>query len=213
MKKIALNFIFIFVLAGTSSIAQTVSPGKQTISKTEYYGLNLTTSIPEKHLSNYWEAYLNKFGKVKSRRGVYELQRSYIPSVANGPIDVTSTVSSSKNISTLFLALNVNGSFVTNNSDTSYAPSEQFLKTFLSYASGQEEVRIIEEDFAEAEKNNKKLIKEGDRLAKDIEKAEKELVKLKDELAKNKTDIDAATTFLQNKQKDVEAVKAKVPKL
>lgn len=213
MKKLALSFTLILVLSVTSLIAQTVSPGKQTINKTEYYGLNLSTSIPEKYLSNYWEAYLNKFGKAKSRRGVYELQRSYIPSIASGPIDVTSSISSSKNISTLFLALNVNGSFVTNNSDTSYAPSEEFLKTFLSYASGQEEVRIIEEDFAEADKNNKKLIKEGDRLTKDIEKAEKELVKLKDELAKNKTDVEAANTFLQNKQKDVEAVKAKVPKL
>lgn len=212
--KIQIMGIFVALLIfATSAIGQTIAPGKQTIDKTEYYGLNLSSSIAQKYLETYWKAYLGKFGKLKGRKGTIQLERSYIPDISSGPIDLTSTINSSKNISNLFVALNVNGAFITNNTDSNYAASEKFLREFVHYAAGQEQVRLIESDFSQAEKNHKKLVKDSDRIVKDIEKTEKELQKLKDEQVKVNAELESANTFLQNKQKDVESVKAKTPKL
>ncbi len=213
MKTKILGTLMMLTAVFADINGQTIAPGKQTIDKIEYYGYNLSSSIQEKYLNTYWKTYLGKFGKVRSKKGAYQLQRSYIPNISAGPVDLTSTIQSSKNISTLFMALNVNGAFITNNTDSNYASGEKFLREFLDYATGQEQIRVVETDFTDAEKNHKKLVKDSERITRDIERAEKELQKLKDEQVKVAAEIESANTFLQNKQKDVEATKSKVPKL
>lgn len=199
------------VLVSFSLHAQTVSPGKQTIDKTQYLGLNLNQNIPEKYLSNYWSSYLEKFGKVKSKRSVYTIEKASIPSVSTGPVQVISQVSSSKDQSQVFMALNVGGQYIANYNDETYKNAEMVLKDFSSYAGLREEVRVADESFTTSEKSYQKLTKENENTVKDIEKTEKKLAELRSELVKKKQEADNSLIDLQNKQKALEVVKGRLP--
>jgi len=190
--------------------AQTISPGKQTIDKQEYFGLNLNQNISEKYLSKYWESYLEKFGKVKSKRRVYSIEKASIPSVSNAPVQLTSQINSGKDLSQVFLALYVNGQYVTNASDDTYKNAENMLKDFSDFAGVREEARVADEIFTTSEKNYQKQTKENDNTAKEIEKTEKKLVEMRAELEKKKLEASNSLVDLQNKQRTLEAAKSRV---
>jgi chromosome segregation ATPase len=196
-------------LVSFGAFAQTVAPARQTIDKTEYSGLNLSTSIPEKNLKEYWTTYLSKYGKLKSKRGAQSLEKAYIPEISKNSLNLTSAISSSRNISTIFLSLQDGPNTISSASDAGYLETEQFLKQFLTYATSQEELRLVKEDFSKTQDERKKLIREKDRLTKDIEKAEKELVKLREDLAKKETELTNYNSILENKQKGLKEVESK----
>ncbi len=208
-KNVLLIFAASLLFIAASSTAQTVSPARQTVDKTEMAGLNLATSIPEKHLKEYWTTYLSKFGKVKSKRGAQRLEKAYISDISKNSLNLTSSISSSRNISTIFLAVQDGSTFISSASDTGYMETEQFLKQFLTYATAQEELRLVKEDFTKTQDEQKKLVREKDRLTKEIEKTEKELEKLREELAKKDTELTNYNTILENKQKGVKEVESK----
>ncbi len=208
-KNILLIFAVSLLFVAAPLAAQTVSPARQTINKVEMSGLNLATSIPEKYLKDYWATYLSKYGKVRSRKGTQTLEKAYIPDISKNSLNLTSAVSNSKNISTIFLAVQDGTSFISSASDAGYLETEQFLKQFMTYATAQEELRLVKEDFTKTQDEQKKLVKEKDRLSKEIEKTEKELQKLRDELAKKDTELSNYNTILENKQKGVKEVESK----
>jgi hypothetical protein len=211
--KISLYAVTAFAILAMTSIsanAQSVFPGKQTIDKTEYLGLILNQNVPEKYLSKYWEKYLEKYGKVKSRRSTYSIEKASLPTISSGPVQITSEVSSKKDQSQVFLALNVGGQYIANYSDDTYKNAESVLKEFSDYAAGQEELRIADETFTSAEKSYQKLLKENENTAREIEKTDKKLAELKSELEKKKAEASTSLIDLQNKQKAFELVKSKV---
>lgn len=212
MKLHTYSFLFAVILSLTavSLRAQSVSPGKQTIDKQEYFGLNLNQNISEKYLSKYWESYLDKFGKVKSKRGVYTIEKASVPSVSSAPVQLTSQINSGKDLSQVFLALYVNGQYVTNASDDSYKSAETILKDFADYASVREEARVADEIFVSSEKSYQKQTKENDNTAKEIEKTEKKLTEMRAELERKKLEAGNSLIDLQNKQKALEAAKGRV---
>lgn len=212
MKLHTNSFLFAVILSLTavSLRAQSVSPGKQTIDKQEYFGLNLNQNISEKYLSKYWESYLDKFGKVKSKRGVFTIEKASVPSVSSAPVQLTSQINSGKDLSQVFLALYVNGQYVTNASDDSYKSAETILKDFADYASVREEARVADEIFVSSEKSYQKQTKENDNTAKEIEKAEKKLTELRAELERKKLEAGNSLIDLQNKQKALEVAKGRV---
>ena len=203
--------LLIISITTLSTQAQTVFPGKQTIDKTEYLGLILNQNIPDKYLSKYWESYLSKAGKVKSKRSVYTIDKASLPGISSGPVQVTSEVSSKKDQSQVFMALSVGGQYVTNYSDETYKNAESILKEFSDYAAVLEEVRIADDQFTAAEKGYQKLLKENENTAKEIEKTDKKLIDLRGELEKKKVEASNSLIDLQNKQKALELVKSKVP--
>lgn len=190
--------------------AQTISPGKATIDKQEYLGLNLNQNISDKYLSKYWESYLEKFGKVKSKRSVYTIDKAAITYITSSPVAVTSQISSGKDLSQVFLALNVNGQYITASTDEGYKSAEALLKDFADYAAVREDARVADEVFTTSTKSYQKLQKDNENTAKDIEKTEKKLTELKAELDKKKGEADNSLVDLQNKQKSLEAAKSKV---
>ena len=209
--------IYLLFLMGSLLIqpiyAQSVFPGKESLNKRDYFGLNLNSSIPERYLSEYWEEYLKAFGKTHSRRGVVSVDRASIPAISNQPIELLSQVSAAKNMSHVFLAVKVDGRFVANFMDSTYRATEDFLKNFSAFAVANDEVRQAEEFYAEADKNHKNLERDNDRIIKDIERTQKRLEELLIEQETNKKDLAGSVIDLQNKQKDLEAAKARIPKM
>ena len=198
------------LLTTISLKAQTISPGKQIIDKQEYFGLNLNQNISEKYLSKYWESYLDKFGKVKSKRGVYSIEKASIQSISNASVQLTSQINSGKDLSQVFLALYVNGQYVTNASDDTYKNAEAILKDFSDYAGVREEARVADEIFVTSEKSYQKQTKDNENTAKEIEKTEKKLTEMRAGLEKKKLEADNSLVDLQNKQKTLEAAKSRV---
>ncbi|TDE16314.1 hypothetical protein [Dyadobacter psychrotolerans] len=208
------SILFVIVMSIASASAQSVYQGKETIDKKEVSGLTLSQSIPEKHLITYWESYLEKFGKVKGKKGTNTIDKASIPAVSPNPVQVTSLVGSvSKTASRVFLSLNVDGSYITNGSDSGYKAAETVLKDFSNYAAAREEVRLADDVFSVAEKSHQKLQRDIEDKTKEIEKTEKKLNELRSEVEKGKADSQTSLLDLQNKQKALEAAKTKVPGL
>lgn len=194
--------------------AQSVAPSSETIDKKEYAGLALSHGIPEKYLSDYWESYVGKFGKVKGKKGNYSIEKAAVSAVSPNPVQIVSHVSAvNKTNSKVFLSISSDGSFVTSSNDQAYRAAENLLKDFSDYAVAREQVRVADDVFSGAEKSHNKLQKELDDKAKEIEKTEKKLIELKGEVEKGKSELQTSLLDLQNKQKSLEAAKAKVPNL
>lgn len=211
MKKVLIVAILGW-LAGYSTQAQTVLPGKQDIDKSTFEGLYVTTKIEEKYLGQYWESYLKQYGKVSSSRGgVYRAPSANISSVSSSPINLSSQVSSKKGLSQVFIYLDLgNGSYVTQGTK-GYAEAESFLKKFAEDAILYDDARVAEEAMKESEKSFSKLTRKGESLKKDIEKTEKELANLKKDLEINQKDVATSQTDLETKKKVFEDAKAKIP--
>jgi hypothetical protein len=194
--------------------AQSVFPGKETIDKKEFAGLTLSQGIPDKYLSTYWEDYLAKFGKVKGKKGLYTIEKAAVTILSPNPVQITSQVASvNKVLSKVFIALKVDGNFVTKENDQIYRTAENILKDFSEYAAMREEVRVADEAFTNTEKAYQKLQRDMEDKTKEIEKSEKKLIELRAELEKSKTDSQTSLLDLQNRQKALEAAKIKVPNL
>jgi hypothetical protein len=201
----------LLIFTSVSVCAQSVFPSKKTIDKAEYLGLVLSQDIPEKYLEKYWEGYLERFGKVKSKRSVYRIEKAALLRISPAPVLLMSEVSSKKDQSEVFMALNINGQYIANYSVEMYKGAESILKEFSDYAAREEEVRQADELFTSAEKSYQRLLKDNDNTGREIEKTEKKLIELREELEKRKVEESNSLIDLQNKQRALEVVKNKVP--
>ena len=197
--------------------------GESAIDKAKLPGLYLTLQGDGKQIEKDWEAQLQKYGRVSASRGTYRVTNASIPAISSEPINVVSTVKSSRTSATIFVSFDLgSGTFVTPGG-TGYSAAEDLLKSFSSNTLYQQEVRTAEGSFDEAQKNHQKLVRTGERLQRDIDQNAKEkerLLKRMDDNAKeleqlqkdietNKADQEKALTELESRKSNVEAVKAK----
>lgn len=224
-----MNTILRFLLAlclltqANSLYAQTVYAGENTVDKAKLPGLYLTIQGDGKQIEKDWEAQLQTYGRLSSSRGTYRVTTADIPAISSEPINLASTVKSSKTSATIFASFDLgSGNYVTPGG-TGYSAAEGILKSFADKTLYGQEVHTAENDFNDAQKNHQKIVREGERLQRSIEQNAKEkerLLKRLDDNAKeleqlqkdietNKTDQSTALTDLESRKKNVEAVKAK----
>ncbi|AKD55622.1 hypothetical protein [Spirosoma radiotolerans] len=223
--KTLLQYILIYCLLApiTSTIAQTVYAGESTVDKVKLSGLYLTIQGDGKQIEKDWEAQLQTYGRATSSRGTYRVPNASISAISSEPINLISTVKSSRTSATIFTAYDLgSGTFVTPGG-TGYAAAEDILKNFASKTLYEQEVRVAQTSFDDAQKNHQKMVRTGEKLQRDIEQNAKEkekLLKRIDDNAKeleqlikdqatNKTDQETALTELDSRKKNMEAVKAK----
>lgn len=223
--KTAAYFTFIFCLfAGmVSTHAQTVYAGESTVDKTKVPGLYLTVQGDGKQIEKDWESQLQKFGRSSSSRGTYRVPNASIPAMSSEPVNLVSSVKSSKTSATIFAGFDLgNGNFVTTGG-TGYSAAESLLKDFANNSLYNLEVRTAEGSFDEAQKSHQKMVRKGEqlqrsidqnakekeRLLKRIDDNAKELEQLQKDIETNKTDQEKALTELDSRKNNVEAVKAK----
>lgn len=224
MKTVAqfVALIYLFVFSGAAH-AQTVYAGESTIDKNKVSGLYLTIQGDGKQIEKDWESQLQKYGRVSSSRGTYRVSNASIPDISPEPINLASTVKTSKTSATIFVAYDLgNGSYVTTGNN-GYSAAESALKDFAGNSLYNQEVRTAETSFDDAQKNHQKIVRKGEQLQRSIEQNAKEkerLLKRLDDNAKeleqlqkdietNKTDQTNAQTELDSRKSNVEAVKAK----
>ena len=223
--KTLINFtclICLTVLTGAAR-AQTVYAGESTIEKVKAPGLYLTLQGDGRQIEKDWETQLKTYGRLTGSRGVYRVPNASIPAISSEPINVVSTVKSSRKSATIFAGFDLgSGNFVTPGG-TGYSAAEQMLRDFAGKSLFGQETRTAVGGFEEAQKNHQKTVKTGERLQREIEQNAKdkerllkriednatELEKLQKDLETNKTDQTNALTELENRKANVEAVKAK----
>ncbi|GAB3996650.1 hypothetical protein GCM10028807_39750 [Spirosoma daeguense] len=215
--------LLFFILVTYHSHAQTVYAGESTIDKAKLSGLYLTIQGDGKQIEKDWETELKKYGTMISSRGTYRVTNADISAISSEPINLASTVKSSRTSATIFASFDLgNGNFITPGS-TGYSAAESLLKNFADNTLYGSEVRTAEGSFDEAQKNHQKTVRRGEQLqraieqnAKEKEKLQKrleenakELEQLQKDIETNKTDQTNALTELESRKKNIEAVKAK----
>lgn len=224
MKTLLRFFFLVCLLASTSStFAQTVYAGENTVDKAKLTGLYLTLQGDGKQIEKDWETQLQSYGRLTYSRGTYRVSNASIPAISSEPINLVSTVKSTRTSATIFASFDLgSGTFVTTG-DTGYSAAEDLLKSFASKSLYGQEVKMAESGFDEAQKNHQKMVRNGERLQREIEQNAKEkerLLKRIDDNAKeleqlnkdietNKSDQEKALIELDNRKKNVEAVKLK----
>jgi hypothetical protein len=224
MKNATLFFLLIGLIGLTNAVhAQTVYAGESTIEKTKMQGLYLTLQGDGKQIEKDWEAQLKTYGRLSASRGLYRVPNANIQAISPEPINLASTVKSSRNSATIFAGFDLgSGNFVTPGG-TGYSAAEQLLKDFANKSLFGQEVRSAEGGFEDAQKKHQRMVKTGERLQQEIEQNAKEkerllkriedngkeLEKLEKDLEANKTDQANALTELENRKANVEAVKTK----
>lgn len=224
--KTAVRFSVLVCLTGLSlhsALAQTVYAGESTIDKTKVPGLYLTIQGDGKQIEKDWESQLQKYGRQSASRGTYRVPNASIPAISPEPINLASTVKTSKTSATIFAAFDLgSGTYVTTGGN-GYSAAEGLLKDFASSSLYNQEVRTAEGGFDEAQKNHQKMVRNGERLQraldqnakekerllKRIDDNTKELEQLQKDIETNKSDQAAAQTELDSRKSNVEAVKAK----
>jgi hypothetical protein len=206
-----------------STIAQTIYAGESTVDKAKLSGLYVTIPGDGKQVEKDWAALLQTFGRSTSSRGTYRVSSANIPAISSEPINVVSTVKSSRTSTTIFASFDLgSGTFVTPGG-SGYSAAEDLLKNFAGNTLYNQEVRTVETSFDEAQKNHQKLVRNGERLQREIDQNAKEkerllkriddnakeLEQLTKDIATNKTEQESALLELDNRKKNVEAVKLK----
>ena len=211
------------LLTSLTTVAQTVYAGDQVIDKQTFKGIFLTLPLSDRQVEKEWENYIKTSGRVNSSRGVYRITTADMRDISAEPVNFTSQVKGNRKSSTVFAAFDLgSGNFVAPGNGN-YDAANKWLTTFASQTLFNDEVRVAEEGFNEAQKSHQKSAKNGERLVRDIENNKKEkerLLRKIDENAKeleqlqkdveiNKTEQTTALTELDNKKKNVETVKTK----
>jgi hypothetical protein len=211
------------LLACTCIHAQTVYAGESTVDKGKITGLYLTLQGDGKQIEKDWETQLQQYGRVSASRGTYRVPNASIPAISSEPINMVSTVKSSRTSATIFAAFDLgSGNYVTTGG-TGYSGAEALLKNFSGSTLYGQEVRVAQDGFDEAQKNHQKVVRNGERLQRAIEQNakekerllkrmdenDKELVQLQKDTETNKTEQEKALLELESRKSNVEAVKAK----
>ena len=222
LRFILINCLSI-VIGLNQTKAQTVYAGESTIDKAKVSGLYLTIQGDGKQVEKDWETQLQKYGRVATSRGTYRVLNANLSGISSEPINLASTVKSSRTSATIFAAFDLgNGTYVTPGS-TGYSAAETLLKEFAGSSLYNQEVRTAEGGFDEAQKNHQKTVRKGEqlqrameqnakekeRLLKRIDDNTRELEQLNKDVETNKTDQATALTELDSRKANVEAVKAK----
>ncbi|GAB3504750.1 hypothetical protein GCM10027341_35500 [Spirosoma knui] len=223
MTFIARFFVLLCFALPVAARAQTVYAGESTVDRTKLSGLYLTLQGDGKQIEKDWEDQLKTFGRVTASRGTYRVTNADLRDISPEPINLTSTVKSSRTSATIFAAFDLGSGNYVKAGDSHYAAAERLLKDFATKTTFNQEVKTAELNFDEAQRNHQKTVRNGERLQREIEANAKEkerLLKRIDENAKeleqlqkdleiSKTDQETALTELENRKKNVEAVKAK----
>jgi hypothetical protein len=229
MKKICsiISFLSVFLLVQQVLLAQqeAVVSGEKTIEKMNRSGLQTSTRMEERFVTEVWENYLRKQGRVSSARRVYTVENAKIPAISDKPVRIISTVEENKGTVTVFCAFDLGNAYVTRGSPQ-YVAAEYFMKQFVGQLYEEERnerLKGAEKALADATRQQEKRLSEGEgltraqtrnrdekaNLEKKLEENRQEAARLIQEVETNKRDQQTAAQEVEKKRRAVEEVKAR----
>jgi hypothetical protein len=231
MKKLSILLSLVLVSFLSFSQKIKVEGVEEKVNDVPRKGLGVEIDLEEKLVKKLWEKKLKEFGKVESSKGAYYVNGGNMSKVSSSPVNIISSIKSSKSGQVVWYAIDLGDSYVTtDNKKGSYRDAEQILKDFAIQCYTEDinnQIEDAQKALEKTEKEREKKVKEGDNLVKDVENNKKEkekleqklkenaddLVKLQAKQEQNKKDQASANQEVEKMKQAVEAVKAKLNKI
>jgi hypothetical protein len=204
MKKYLLALLFCTIVTSIQAQKINVLSAEENIQKINRQGFKTTLKLPEKTIARAWEDYLEEFGKVESSKGVYTVPSAKIKTLSEKPVHIISKVTEDKNGTTVFYAIDLGNSFVTQQSSQA-SSAQKFLQDFAMKAYQDEfgdELKSAEKELASALKQQERRSQETENLLKDIERKKEEQKTLQQKLEDNKKDLEKLEKQVASSKKD-----------
>jgi len=211
-----------------AQVAQVVEK-EQDINGVIRRGQQLSVELDPKTVEKSWKDYLNKkAGRVKSSKGVFTVEGALIDTISSAPMRLVSVVGSSAQGSSVWWSLDMGTAYVDKNATpTEYAASEKFLRGFARKLYRDDILRQINaaEDVLRATKSEQdRVVKEANTIQQNIDKNKQRREDLEAELARNAEELkqlelnvehntkqqEISRQQVQDMEKSVEAVRAKL---
>ena len=222
--------VLLVMVAGVCQAQQvSVEETEQAVNGILRRGQQLTVQLDPKFVEKHWKDHLgNKAGKPKYSKGVYTIEGAVIDTISNKPMRVLSTVGSGTNGSYVWWSLDLGVAYVDKAATPQeYAAAEKFMRGFARKVYREDVLRQINEaeDVLRATKQEQdRVVKQANDIQVSIEKNKKRKQELEAELVKNANDLkqleqevlnnqtqqEVSRQRVQEMEKAVEAVRAKL---
>jgi hypothetical protein len=190
--------------------SQTINAGSEEFGKIRKDGLYMNIPIEKKQIEKDWFQYLNNYGDVEKTKDGLTMPKANIKNVSEYPILIQSKITGASNKTTIFWALDLgNNQFVTANSKE-FKEVEVIMQNFYVLSMKKEEIRLVEKDLDEANKNLERVTKTTEKLKRDTDRNTKELETLTKKLEENKLQTAQNLKDKEQNLKDIEAAKLTV---
>ncbi|MBC5993118.1 DNA repair ATPase [Pontibacter cellulosilyticus] len=222
--------VMLLMVAGICQAQQVkVEETEQTVNGVMRRGQQLTVQLDPKFVEKYWKDHLgNKAGKVKYNKGIYTIESAVIDTISNKPMRVLSTVGSGTNGSFVWWSLDMGVAYVDKSATPQeYAAAENFMRGFARKVYREDVLRQIneaEEVLRATKLEQDRVVKQANDIQLNIEKNKKrkqeleaelvrngnDLKQLEQEVVNNQTQQEVSRQRVQDMEKAVEAVRAKL---
>jgi hypothetical protein len=216
MKKIIASVVLLVAALGlyAQKSIDVVSKDLE-VEKIKRTGLAVTIELDEKFVKDLWKKQLKDFGKTDSKGDLIWIEVATIPAISSTPVKLYTATQGSGKGTMVWMAVDMGDKYVTEGGE-GYSNAKKFLRDFAIScykADLEEQVKDAQKAFDSAQKEDEKVIKQGEKLSSDHQNNASDKVKLEEELKKNgEQKVQIEKDIVQNK-KDQEASKSEVAKM
>ena len=159
-----------------------------------------------------WKKELKSLGKVSSEKGTYVIEAANFPAASGGTCRILSQVSSTGKGTRVWISINTGDGKVKSGSK-GYNGTKSFLEDFAKnmYRTDIErQIAEAQKAVSIAQKEEKKLVSNGEELSEDLQKNADEKIKLDEAIKQNQLDQEQAVKNTAQMEKALEIVKSKL---
>jgi len=185
-----------------------VATATETIDGKAYPGLQTVLNLDEKKVKDSWRDLLKTYGKVeipKEAKNRYEVKMANIPEITSLPLSITSTANTQQGATTIFWAMRLDSTFITQSGHPQFAKVKSLMHDFavkMYQEKVNAEVTDAQKLLDKQLKEQTATLRESENLAKSVEKNKAEKIKLEEEVVKNKEDAEKLVKEMETSKKE-----------
>lgn len=198
----------------------------QKIQKIPRIGVATYIELDKRDVEGLWKKQLKEYGKVEKESGVFYVNIANVKNISSSPVKIISMIDKTSQGTMIWLAID-NGDTYIKKGENGYEEMKKILYDFgiIAYRNDvMEQLKKAEKAHAKSLRNQERTVKVGENLSKSLTKNGEQKVKLEQNLVKNgeqKVEIQQnikqnladqkkAAEELEQMQKIVDDVKAKL---
>lgn len=167
----------------------------------------------DKHVEKAWEAVMKKYdGKVKKNRksDEFETLEVLIPTISRSGLNVYMTIEEKKDMSSTAIFFDNGTSFIDENVASEASMNIEKLLVEFGY---EVEKNVVGDLLKEEEKNQKKILKDFEKLEKDNKNLHEDIEKYQNKIAEAESDIEKNLVDQDNKKMEIQEQESLVEKI
>lgn len=226
MKKLIILFNLLLISLISFSQKVEVVSLDQKVEKIPRIGVATYIELDKGDIESLWKKQLKEYGKVEKESGVYYVNIANVKNISSSPVKILSMVDKTSQGTMIWIAIDKGDTYI-QKGEGGYDEMKKMLYDFgiMAYRNDvMEQLKKAEKAHAKALRNQEKTVKTGENLSKSLTKNGEQKVKLEENLVKNgeqKVELEQnieqnladqkkASEELEQMQKIVDDVKAKL---